>query len=73
MFSNGIVHWGREIIFFALTIFIRDHFSLNLDEEAGNLMTEYFLGWIEERSSKKNWKSIQFYVGLACAVFSVNL
>ena len=31
IFSDGVVHLGRVIVFFALKSFIRDHFSLNLD------------------------------------------
>ena len=73
MFSDGVIHNGRVIVFLALTIFSRDRFSLNIDEEAGKLMIEHFPGWIKERQSIKSWKSIQFYVGLACAVFSIKL
>ena len=73
LFSDGVIHKGRVIVFLALKIFIRDRFSSNIDEEAGKLMIEHFPGWIEERQSIKSWNSIQFYVGLACAVFSIKL
>ena len=73
MFCDGVIHKGRIIVFFALTIFIRDRFNLNIDEEAENLMMEYFPDWIEKQQSVKRWESIKFYVGLACAVFSVKL
>ena len=73
MFADKVVHWGRVIVFIALTIFFRDRFNLNLDYEATNLMTEYFPDWIEERQSTLRWKSTHFYAGLACAVLSVKL
>ena len=73
MFADRVVHWGRITVFFALTIFFRDRFNLNLDDEATNLMTEYFPDWIEERQSTLRWKSARFYAGLACAVLSVKL
>ena len=44
MFSDGVIHKGRVIVFFALTIFIRDRFSLNIDKEARKLMIEHFFG-----------------------------
>ena len=71
MFSGGVIHKGGVIVLCAHTIFTRDRFSLNIDEEAGKLMIEHFPGWIEEQHSIKSWKSIQFYAGLACAVCSI--
>ena len=71
MFADRVVHWGRVNVFFALTIFFRDRFTLNFDDEATNLMTEYFPDWMEERKSTLRWKSACFYAGLACAVLSV--
>ena len=73
MFADRVIHWGRVTVFFALTIFFRDRFTLNLDEEATNLMSEYFPDWMEERQSTLRWKSARFYAGLACAVLSVKL
>ena len=73
MFADRVVHWGRVIVFLAISIFFRDRFNLNLDDEATNLMMEYFPDWIEERQSTLRWKSARFYAGLACAVLSVKL
>ena len=68
-----VIHWGRVTIFFTFTIFFTDRFTLNLDDEATNLMSEYFPYWMEERQSMFRWKSARFYAGLACAVLSVKL
>ena len=73
MFADRVIHWGRVTVFFALTIFFRDRFTLNLDDEAKNLMSEYFIDWMEERQSTLRWKSARFYAGLACAALSVKL
>ena len=51
MFADRVIHWGRVTVFFALTIFFRDRFTLILDDEAKNLMSEYFFNWMEERQS----------------------
>ena len=42
IFAERVIHWGRVTAFFALTIFFRDRFTLNLDDEATNVMSEYF-------------------------------
>ena len=42
IFADRVVHWGRVTIFLALSIFFRDRFNLNLDDEATNFMSEYF-------------------------------
>ena len=73
MFADRVIHWGRVTVFFALTIFFRDRFTLNLDDEPTNLMSKYFPDWMEERQSTLRWKSVRFYTGLACAVLSVKL
>ena len=73
IFAERVIHWGRVTVFVALTIFFRDRFTLNLDDEATNVMSEYFPDWMEERQSTLRWKSARFYAGLACAVFSVKL
>lgn len=73
MFADRIVHWGRITVFFALTIFFRDRFNLNLDDEATTLMSEHFPGWIEEQQSAFRWNRSRFYVALICAVLSVKL
>ena len=50
MFTDKVVRWGRVTVFIALTIFFGDRFSLNLDDEATNLMAEYFsTGWKSDR------------------------
>ena len=73
MFANKVIHWGRVTVFFALAIFFIDRFTLNRDDEATNLMSEYFSNWMEERQSKLRWKNVYFYAGLTCAVLSVKL
>ena len=73
IFSDSVIYKGRVTVFFALTIFIKDRFSLNIDEEAGKLIIEHFPSWIAERQSIKSLKNTQFYTGIACAVFSIKL
>ena len=73
MFADGVVHWGRVTVFFALSIFFRERFNLNLDDEAINLMTEYFPDWMEERKCTFRWKCARAYALFACAVISVKL
>ena len=73
MLADGVVHWGRVTVFFAISIFFRDRFNLNLDNEVTNLMSEYFSDWMEEQQSTLRWKSARFYAELACEVLSVKL
>ena len=72
-FADRVVHWDRLTFFLALSIFLRNRFNLNLDDEVTNFLSEYFPDWIEDRHNTLRWKSARFYAGLARVVLFVKL
>ena len=71
MFTDKVIHLGRAPVFFALKIFFRNRFNLDLEDEATNLMSEYFPDWENKRQSTLLWNNAYFYAELLCAVLSV--
>ena len=64
IFDDGVVHWGKIVAFFALTIYFQRCFDLELENEVIDFIEELFPDWMHNRPVPAGWDVIGFFYKL---------
>ena len=60
IFNDGVVHWGRIVAFFALTIYFQRRFDIELEKEVTYFVEEFFPDWMDNRHVPGGWDVVGF-------------
>ena len=60
IFNDGVVHWGRIVAFFALTIYFQRRFDIELEKEVTYFVKEFFPDWMDNRHVPGGWDVVGF-------------
>ena len=73
IFDDGVVHWGKIVAFFALTIYFQRRFELELENEVIDFVEELFPDLIDNRKVPVGWDVVGFFTNSFFISLSIKL
>ena len=72
IFDDGVVHWGRIVAFFALTIYFQRRFDIQFEKEVTDFVEEFLSDWMDNNAySSACGFHCMFYAVQRCVGFDV--
>ena len=62
IFDDGVVYWGRIVAFFALTIYFKRHFDIELEKKVIDFVEEFFPDWMANCHLPGGWDIISDFL-----------
>ena len=73
IFDDGVVHWGRIVAFFALTIYFQRRFDIELEKEVTDFVEEFFPDWMDNCHVPGGWDVVGFFTNSTFISLSIKL
>ena len=73
IFDDGVVHWGRIVAFFALTIYFQRCFDIELEKEVISFVEEFFPDWMDNCHLPGKCDVIGFFTNSTFILLSIKL
>ena len=61
IFDDDVVHWGRIVAFFTLTIYFQRCFDIKLKNQVTNFVEEFFHDWMDTCRMSVGWDVVGFF------------
>ena len=73
IFDDGVVHWGRIVTFFALTIYFQCRFDIELGKEVTDFVKKFFPDWMDNCHVPGGWDVVAFFTNSTFILLSIKL